>query len=58
MVALTSDEIAIAEVADKLLKLSTKQLYEVMSKVQPDLSAAHLEAIWKALEKSLAHKAA
>ncbi|WP_375494735.1 hypothetical protein [uncultured Nostoc sp.] len=58
MVTLTSDEIAVAEVADKLLKLTSKQLYEVMCKVEPQLSAAHLEAIWKALEKSLAHKAA
>jgi hypothetical protein len=58
MVTLTSEEIAVIETTDKILKLSTKQLYEVMCKVEPKLSAAHLEAIWKALEKSLAHKAA
>ncbi|QLE42280.1 hypothetical protein FD723_18850 [Nostoc sp. C052] len=58
MVTLTSDEIAVAEAADKILKLTSKQLYEVMCKVEPSLTGAHLEAIWKALEKSLAHKAA
>lgn len=58
MVTLTSDEIAVAETAEKLLKLTSKQLYEVMCKVEPELTGAHLEAIWKALEKSLAHKAA
>ncbi|MEH2034052.1 MAG: ParB/RepB/Spo0J family partition protein [Nostoc sp.] len=58
MVTLTSDEIAVAEAANKLIKLTSKQLYEVMCKVEPELTSAHLEAIWKALEKSLAHKAA
>ncbi|MEH1777074.1 hypothetical protein [Nostoc sp.] len=58
MVTLTNDEIVVAETANALLKLTTKQLYEVMCKVEPELSTAQLEAIWKALEKSLSHKAA
>jgi hypothetical protein len=51
-------DVLVTEVAIALLKLTTKQLHEVMCKVEPELSAAHLEAIWKALEKSLSHKAA
>lgn len=58
LLTLTSDEIAVAEIAEKILKLSTKQLYEVMCKIEPKLDTASLNAIWKALEKSLAHKAA
>ncbi|MEH1821511.1 MAG: ParB/RepB/Spo0J family partition protein [Nostoc sp.] len=54
----TTGDVLVTEVAITLLKLSSKQMYEVMCKVEPQLSAAHLEAIWKALEKSLAHKAA
>ncbi|MBN3875267.1 ParB N-terminal domain-containing protein [Nostoc sp. JL23] len=51
-------DVLVTEVAIALLKLTSKQLHEVMCKVQPELSGAQLEAIWKALEKSLAHKAA
>ncbi|MEH2148636.1 MAG: hypothetical protein V7K63_10830 [Nostoc sp.] len=58
MVTLTNDEIVVAETVNALLKLTTKQLHEVMCKVEPELSTAQLEAIWKALEKSLSHKAA
>ena len=48
----------VTEVAIALLKLTPKQLHEVMQRIEPELNASQLEAIWKALEKSLAHKAA
>ncbi|MEH1808528.1 hypothetical protein [Nostoc sp.] len=51
-------DVLVTEVAIALLKLTPKQMYEVMCRVQPELDASRLEAIWKALEKSLAHKAA
>ncbi|MEH2393710.1 MAG: hypothetical protein V7K21_19285 [Nostoc sp.] len=51
-------DVLVTEVAIALLKLTPKQLHEVMCKVEPELTSAHLEAIWKALEKSLSHKAA
>jgi hypothetical protein len=51
-------EVQVAEMAIALLALSPKQLFEVMNKAHPDFSTPQLEAIWKALEKSLAHKAA
>ncbi|MEH2086866.1 hypothetical protein [Nostoc sp.] len=51
-------EVQVTEMAIALLSLTPKQLFEVMSKAQADFSASQLEAIWKALEKSLAHKAA
>lgn len=46
------------EIAIALLKLSPKQMHEVMKKVEPDLTTHQLEAIWKALESHLSHKAA
>ena len=54
----TTGDVLVTEVAIALLKLTSKQLFEVMSKIEPDLTPPQLEAIWKALEKSLAHKAA
>ncbi|BBD69554.1 hypothetical protein NIES4072_31130 [Nostoc commune NIES-4072] len=54
----TTGDVLACEVAIALLKLTPKQMYEVMCKVEPELDASRLEAIWKALEKSLAHKAA
>ncbi|QKQ75570.1 hypothetical protein [Nostoc sp. TCL240-02] len=51
-------EVQVTEMAIALLSLTSKQLFEVMSKARPDFSTSQLEAIWKALEKSLAHKAA
>ncbi len=54
----STDDVLVTEIAIALLKLTAKQLFEVMSKVQPDLTTPQIEAVWKALEKSLAHKAA
>lgn len=48
----------VGEMAVALLKLSPKQLGEVMRQVEPELSVPQLEAIWKALSDRLAHKAA
>ncbi|WP_445634609.1 ParB/Sulfiredoxin domain-containing protein [Nostoc sp. DSM 114161] len=48
----------VEEVAIALLKLTPKQLYEMMCRIEPELDTDRLNAIWKALEKSLAHKAA
>ncbi|MFN6572350.1 ParB N-terminal domain-containing protein [Dendronalium sp. ChiSLP03b] len=48
----------VGEVAIALLKLSPKQMSEVMLRVGPDLSVPQLEAIWQALGDRLAHKAA
>ncbi|MEH2201150.1 hypothetical protein [Nostoc sp.] len=56
--ATATGEVHVAEMAIALLALTPKQLFEVMSKAHPDFSSSQLEAIWKALEKSLAHKAA
>jgi hypothetical protein len=54
----STGDVLVTEMAIALLKLSSKQLFEVMCKIEPDLDAGRLNAIWKALEKSLAHKAA
>ncbi|HYX15077.1 MAG TPA: ParB N-terminal domain-containing protein, partial [Nostoc sp.] len=39
-------EVQVAEMAIALLSLTPKQLFEVMSKAQPDFSTSQLEAIW------------
>lgn len=48
----------VTEMAIALLKLTSKQLFEVMVRIEPDLDTGQINAIWKALEKSLAHKVA
>ncbi|WP_099067893.1 hypothetical protein [Nostoc linckia] len=54
----TNGDALVTEVAIALLKLAPKQMYEVMCRIEPELGTDRLNAIWKALEKSLAHKAA